>query len=143
MVDRIEKLGKHFIGFWRTAEKDKAGNYNWYVVYKTEAGNEMETPNFRTILEALDYAIAKLELDHVHKKEDRLSENIEIEGKPLDKEKHYLDNVTYVPSHAKGNASHPDSEQGVIISWTDTDIKVLYCKGRTVQSTAPENLVWG
>lgn len=56
---------------------------------------------------------------------------------------HYLDKVTYIPSHAEGNAQHPDSDQGVIISWNDTDVKVLYCKSRTVQCTNPDDLVWG
>lgn len=70
---------------------------------------------------------------------------MKIEGKELDKDKHYLDNVTYVPNHANGNTGHEDCEQGVIISWDDMTgtVKVLYCKGRTVQSTMPENLVWG
>ncbi len=64
-------------------------------------------------------------------------ENIELE------DRHYLDKVTYVPGHVNGNAGHPDCERGVIISWNDDNVKVLYCDGRTVQSTNPENLVWG
>ncbi|MFQ5686192.1 MAG: hypothetical protein ACE5GV_05975 [Candidatus Scalindua sp.] len=56
---------------------------------------------------------------------------------------HYLDRVTYIPSHAKGNASHPDAEQGVIISWNETDVMVLYCGSRTVKATTPKDLVWG
>jgi len=55
----------------------------------------------------------------------------------------YLSPVTYVPVHAEGNAGHPDCKQGVIISFNDLGIKVLYCKGRTVQLTSPDSLVWG
>ena len=55
----------------------------------------------------------------------------------------YLDPVTYVPTHAKGNAGHPDCEQGVIIRKDDEAVFVLYCKSRTVQRTMPDNLVWG
>lgn len=68
---------------------------------------------------------------------------MKIEGKELDINFHYLDRVTYIPNHADGNAGHPDCEQGVIISWNTMFIKVLYCKSRTVQSTMPENLIWG
>ncbi len=69
---------------------------------------------------------------------------MKIEGKILTTlDKYYLDNVTYIPSHANGNASHPDSKQGVIISWNNVNVKVLYCNSRTVQSTNPEDLVWG
>jgi len=66
-----------------------------------------------------------------------------IENREVTTEKNYLDPVTYVPGHAGGNAGHPDCELGVIISVTEQAIKVLYCKSRTVQSTAPEDLVWG
>lgn len=68
---------------------------------------------------------------------------MEIEGKKLDRQANYLDSVTYVPSHANGNAGHKDCEQGVIISFNEENVKVLYCKGRTVQATKPEDLVWG
>jgi len=68
---------------------------------------------------------------------------MKIENTEINIENHYLDNVTYVPTHAKGNAGHPDCEQGVIISMGSDTVKVLYCKGRTVQSTRPEDLVWG
>ena len=30
------------------------------------------------------------------------------------------DKVTYIPSHAKGDANHPDSQGGTISSWNDT-----------------------
>jgi hypothetical protein len=66
-----------------------------------------------------------------------------IDGRELYIQHHFLDKVTYVPSHADGSASHKDSKQGVIISFTEDDVKVLYCEGRTVQSTRPEDLVWG
>ena len=68
---------------------------------------------------------------------------MEIEGKTLDINTHYLDPVTYVPPHANGDAGHKSAEQGVIISLGNDHIKVLYCIGRTVQATNPEDLVWG
>lgn len=68
---------------------------------------------------------------------------MKIEGKELRKEFHYLDRVTYIPNHANGNAGHEDCEQGVIISWDMVTVKVLYSHNRVVQSTMPENLVWG
>lgn len=58
-------------------------------------------------------------------------------------DQNYLDPVTYVPSHANNNIHHPDVDRGVIISVKEGSIMVLYCKSRTVQSTLPENLVWG
>ena len=64
-------------------------------------------------------------------------ENIEITNK------NYLDPVTYVPNHAKGNAGHKDCKQGVIINLREDIVMVLYCNTRTVQSTRPEDLVWG
>lgn len=69
--------------------------------------------------------------------------SMKIEGRDISTEKNYLDPVTYVPPHAEGNAGHKDCEQGVIISMNDTNVKVLYCKSRTVQATKPEDLVWG
>ncbi len=68
---------------------------------------------------------------------------MEIEGRQISIENNYLDSVTYIPAHAKGNAGHDDCKQGVIINITDQDVKVLYCQGRTVQSTNPHDLVWG
>ena len=58
-------------------------------------------------------------------------------------EKHYLNPVTYVPGHVNGNAGHKDCEQGVIIDIRKNTVMVLYCKSRTVQSTNPDDLVWG
>lgn len=67
---------------------------------------------------------------------------MKIEDTELEIEKHYLDKVTYIPGHANGNTGHPNCEQGVIIRWNITYVKVLYCNSRTVQSTRPEDLVW-
>ena len=67
---------------------------------------------------------------------------VKIDGWVLQPE-NYLDPVTYVPAHANGDMSHPDVEQGVIISWSEKNVKVLFCKGRTVQSTNPADLRWG
>jgi len=68
---------------------------------------------------------------------------MKIEGKELSKEENYLDLVTYVPHHAKGDLSHPDCEQGVIISFNDTGVSVLYVSSRSVQMTDPTDLVFG
>jgi len=68
---------------------------------------------------------------------------MKIENIELNKEQHYLDNVTYVPGYANGNAGHDDCEPGVIIDFNDDVVKVLYCKSRTVQATSPSDLVWG
>lgn len=70
---------------------------------------------------------------------------MKIQGKEVDMEVNYLDLVTYVPGHAKGNAGHSDCQQGVIIR-TSTEsgtVFVLYSKTRTVQATNSEDLVWG
>ena len=50
-------------------------------------------------------------------------------------------NVTYIPGHADGKASHPDCERGVIKSWSPTAIFVTY--GRSTQATTPSDLIWG
>lgn len=68
---------------------------------------------------------------------------MEIEGREVTSEKNYLDPVTYVPSHAKGNAGHSDCQQGVIIRVNETTVFVLYCNTRTVQATEASDLVWG
>jgi len=68
---------------------------------------------------------------------------MQIDGRAVDISKNYLDPVTYVPAHANGNAGHEDCEKGNIISVSSNAIKVLYSKSRTVQSTNPEDLVWG
>lgn len=68
---------------------------------------------------------------------------MKIQGKELNAEKNYLDPVTYVPGHANHDCSHPDCEQGVIIGLGYDHVRVLYTKGRTVQATNPDDLVWG
>lgn len=68
---------------------------------------------------------------------------MQIEGRPVTTEANYLDPVTYVPSHVKGNAGHKDCQQGVIIRVTAETVFVLYCKTRTVQGKKPSDLVWG
>ena len=68
---------------------------------------------------------------------------MKIQDIVLDITINYLDKVTYVPNHADGDASHPDCEQGVIISFSETNVKVLYCNSRTVQATDPSDLIWG
>lgn len=66
-----------------------------------------------------------------------------IDGRDVETKDCYLSPVTYVPGHVKGNAGHKDCEQGVIISIEEENVRVLYCKSRTVQRTRPEDLVWG
>ena len=68
---------------------------------------------------------------------------MKIENREVTTERNYMDPVTYVPGHAKGNASHKDCDQGVIISVQKKWVCVLYCSGRTVQPTDPADLVWG
>jgi len=70
---------------------------------------------------------------------------MKIEGRDITTTENYLDPVTYIPGHANGNAGHKDCEKGVIISMEEDfgTVKVLYCKGRTVQATNPSDLVWG
>ncbi len=68
---------------------------------------------------------------------------MEIEGRKISIENNYLDKVTYVPTHVNGNAGHEDCQQGVIIEIREDSIMVLYCKGRSVQSTNSDDLVWG
>jgi len=55
------------------------------------------------------------------------------------------DKVTYVPPHAKGNAGHPDAEQGVLIrkSSDGETAMVLFCKSRTIQQCQTKDLVEG
>ena len=68
---------------------------------------------------------------------------MQIEGRDVATPKNYLDPVTYVPNHVGGNAGHADCEPGVIIGVSVDMVRVLYCKTRTVQSTRPDDLVWG
>jgi len=64
---------------------------------------------------------------------------MQIQGRKLNMDIHYLDKVTYVPRHCEPC----DGERGVIIRWNDTNVFVLYCDSRTVQATHPNDLVWG
>jgi len=68
---------------------------------------------------------------------------MKIQGKEISNEYNYLDPVTYVPNHVNGNAGHKDCEQGVIIAVREDSVMVLYCKSRKVQSTNPDDLVFG
>jgi len=68
---------------------------------------------------------------------------MKIEKTELDIKKHYLNLVTYVPSHAAGNCNHADCELGTIIRFNEDTVFVLYSKTRTVQGTNPGDLVWG
>jgi hypothetical protein len=69
-------------------------------------------------------------------------QEMKIKGK-LVKESDYMSPVTYIPAHAKGNASHEDCKLGVLIGASKYGARVLYCDSRTVQLTNFENLVWG
>ena len=74
---------------------------------------------------------------------------VEIEGTEIKFPENLYDKVTYVPTHANGNAGHEDCEQGVIVGIMEGSaklsptIRVLYCKGRSVQHTSPSDLIWG
>ena len=50
--------------------------------------------------------------------------------------------VTYIPNHAKGDASHPDAERGHISSLRDGKIWVRF-KAANGELVKPQNLVWG
>lgn len=50
--------------------------------------------------------------------------------------------VTYIPPHAKGNASHPNTQGGTIASWNEKFIFVDYGTGHN-KATRPEDLMWG
>ena len=50
--------------------------------------------------------------------------------------------VTYLPDHTNSNAAHEDCEQGVISSWNDRFVFVLYGRG-PAQATIAEKLVFG
>ena len=67
-----------------------------------------------------------------------------IEDKEVSDVWNYLDPVTYVPAHAKGNAGHKDCEKGVFIRLKKEGYaSVLYCNTRTVQVTSLKDLVFG
>ena len=66
-----------------------------------------------------------------------------IDNRIVTNKTHYLCPVTYIPSHAHGNAGHPDAETGNILAITKNGIRVLYTKSRTVQLTDPAYLRFG
>lgn len=67
---------------------------------------------------------------------------MKIENTELNIDKHYLNPVTYIPTHANGNAGHVDCEQGVIVKLNENTVSVLFCNSRTTQRTLPKDLVW-
>lgn len=56
-------------------------------------------------------------------------------------EEHVGSKVTYVPWHAKGDASHPHCQGGHIKSWNDGGVFVQYA-GNTCR-TDFDDLIWG
>jgi hypothetical protein len=50
--------------------------------------------------------------------------------------------ATYIPRHAKRDASHPDSERGVISGFNERWVFVRF-RGPNGQACDPNNLVWG
>lgn len=50
--------------------------------------------------------------------------------------------VTYIPTHAKGDASHKDCEHGTISSYNDTYVFVRF-HSPNGQACNPKDLVWG
>ena len=50
--------------------------------------------------------------------------------------------VTYIPTHANGNASHPDVERGRISSFNERTLWVRF-KSINGESVNPKDLVWG
>ena len=68
---------------------------------------------------------------------------MKIQHRTINIANQYLDPVTYIPSHANGNAGHKDAEAGVIIRRNEKFVFVLFCKSRTVQAVNPEDLIWG
>lgn len=52
-------------------------------------------------------------------------------------------NVTYVPTHAKGDCSHPDCERGHISSVNDVYVFVRFPGQPNGQACRPEDLVDG
>jgi hypothetical protein len=66
-----------------------------------------------------------------------------IQGREL-KDSDKGSKVTYIPTHAEGNAGHKDCEGGTISSWNDSCVFVNYYGTETKgQATYPEDLVWG
>lgn len=53
------------------------------------------------------------------------------------------DQVTYVPYHAHGKASHPDCERGVVSSKNDLYVFVRFGCSTTGQACKPDQLIRG
>lgn len=66
---------------------------------------------------------------------------MKIQGKTLD-ESDVGRNVRYVPTHAHGDLSHSDIEDGRITSWNEVNVFVDYGHG-SHPATNPRDLVWG
>jgi hypothetical protein len=49
--------------------------------------------------------------------------------------------VTYVPTHAQGNAGHPDAESGTIMHWNERGVMVDYTRNKC--RTDFRDLRWG
>ena len=64
---------------------------------------------------------------------------MKIENKEIKLPQDYLRPVSYVIKDEESNSY----KRGVIISFSDEFVKVLYCESRTVQSTRACDLVWG
>jgi len=64
-----------------------------------------------------------------------------IEGRKVTKED-IGSPVTYIPTHARGDVNHSDSERGHISSFSDTHLFVRY-NSPNGASTRPRDLVWG
>ncbi len=57
-------------------------------------------------------------------------------------DEHYGSKVIYIPPHAKGDASHSDSQGGTISSWNHKYVFVEFGVG-TPHAVRPFLLVWG
>jgi len=68
-------------------------------------------------------------------------DELKIENKKVTK-KHIGAPVTYIPTHAEGNANHKDTQQGHITSASDLFVFVRF-NGSTSQACRTEDLVWG
>ena len=65
---------------------------------------------------------------------------MKIEGIEL-KNEHMGKEVTFLPSHAKGNPKHSDAEDGTIVRWNEAYVFVDYGKG-TNAATPSRLLIW-
>ena len=71
----------------------------------------------------------------------RKETTMKIQGKTLE-ESDVGRRVRYVPTHANGDLSHKDVEDGLITSWNEVNVFVDYghCSH---PATSPEDLIWG